>query len=105
MIVTIKHFYETTQEDSINFQILWSENENRMIYLPIHLNETQQSTYVSRSLITNPNKDILAVKMPSFIERNSIFRQIKNGIGFDYNNGESWYPSEIWIYENERTFR
>lgn len=98
MLVTIKHFYETTHDDSINYQVLWSENEHRMIYLPIHLNETQQALYVSRTLISNPNKDILAVKMPTFIERNSIFRQIQNGIGFGYNNGETWYPSEVWIY-------
>ena len=105
MIVTIKHFYETTQEDSINYETTWIENETRMIYLPIHLNETQQALYVSRSLLSNPTKDILAIKMPTFVERNSIFRQIRNGIGFDYNSGQKWYPSEIWIYENERTYR
>lgn len=98
MLVTIKYFYETTQDDSINYPVLWSENEHRMIYLPIHLNETQQALYVSRTLISNPSKDILAVKMPTFIERNSIFRQIQNGIGVGYNNGETWYPSEVWIY-------
>ena len=100
MLVTIKHFYEITQDDSINYQVLWSENEHRMIYLPIHLNETQQSLYVSRTLISNSNskKDILAIKMPTFIERNSIFRQIQNGLGFSYNNGDTWYPSEVWIY-------
>ena len=98
MLVTIKHFYETTQDDSVNYQTLWRENEPRMIYLPIHLNETQQALYVSRTLISNPKKDILAIKMPSFIERNSIFRQIQNGLGFSYNNGVTWYPSEVWIY-------
>jgi hypothetical protein len=98
MLVTIKHFYETTQHDSINFGNLWIENQHRMIYLPIHLNETQQSLYVSRTLISNPDKDILAIKMPTFIERNSIFRQIQNGLGFSYNNGDTWYPSEVWIY-------
>ena len=97
MIVTIKHFYETTQEETINYQILCSENETRIIYLPIHLNETQQALYVSRTLISNPNKDILAIKMPPFIERNGIFRQIQNGVGFSYNGGQKWYPKEVWI--------
>ena len=99
MLVTIKHFYETTQEDTLNYQMLWSENEPRMIYLPIHLNETQQALYVSRTLISNsnPKKDILAIKMPPFIERNSIFRQIQNGVGFSYSNGQKWYPKEVWI--------
>jgi len=105
MIVTIKHFYETTQNDSEMFQITWSENENRMIYLPMHLNETQQSLHVLRDINANPNKDILAIRFSTFVERNSIFRQIKNGIGFDYNSGQKWYPSEIWIYENERIYR
>jgi len=104
MIVTIKHFFETSQNDSINYPIIWSENEYRMIYLPIHLNETQQARYVSRSLVSNPNKEILAIKMATFIERNSIFRQIKNGIGFDYSGGKKWYPHEIWIYENEYAY-
>jgi hypothetical protein len=102
MLVTIKHFYETSQEDSVNYETTWIENENRMIYLPIHLNETQQTLYVSRNLLSNPNKDILAIKMPSFVERNSIFRQIRNGIGFEYNGDQKWYPSEIWIYETYR---
>jgi len=97
MLVTIKHFYETTQEDTQNYQILCSENEARMIYLPIHLNETQQALYVSRTLVSNPNKDILAIKMPPFIERNSIFRQIQNGVGFTYNGGQKWYPAEVWV--------
>ena len=97
MLVTIKHFYETTQEDTLNYQILCSENEDRMIYLPIHLNETQQALYVSRTLISNPDKDILAIKMPPFIERNSIFRQIQNGVGFSYNGGKKWYPNEVWV--------
>ena len=99
MIVTIKHFYETTQEETLNYQILCSENENRIIYLPIHLNETQQALFVSRSLLSNsnPNKEILAIKMPPFIERNGIFRQIQNGVGFSYSNGQKWYPKEVWI--------
>lgn len=97
MLVTIKHFYETTQEDSINYETTWIENETRMIYLPIHLNETQQALYVSRSLLSNPTKDILAIKMPPFIERNGIFRQIKNGVGFSYNGDQKWYPNEVWI--------
>jgi hypothetical protein len=77
--------------------MLCSENEDRMIYLPIHLNETQQALYVSRTLVSNPNKDILAIKMPPFIERNSIFRQIQNGVGFSYNGGRKWYPAEVWV--------
>ncbi len=102
MLVTIKHFYETTQEDTLNYQMLWNENDHRMIYLPIHLNESQQALHISLSLtlISNPNpkKDILAIKMPPFIERNSIFRQIQNGLGFSYNGDKKWYPSEVWIY-------
>ena len=97
MIVTIKHFYETTQEETLNYQILCSENENRIIYLPTHLNETQQALFVSRSLLSTPNKEILAIKMPPFIERNGIFRQIQNGGGFSYDDGKKWYPNEVWI--------
>ena len=97
MLVTIKHFYEITQEDTLKYQILCSENEDRMIYLPIHLNETQQALHISRTLVSNPNKDILAIKMPPFIERNSIFRQIQNGVGFSYNGGRKWYPVEVWV--------
>ena len=99
MLVTIKHFYEDNHEDTLNYQNLWSENEDRMIHLPIHMNETQQALHISRTLISNPNpkKDILAIKMPPFIERNSIFRQIQNGVGFSYNGGKKWYPNEVWI--------
>ena len=99
MLVTIKHFYEDNHEDTLNYQNLWSENEDRMIHLPIHMNETQQALHISRTLISNPNpkKDILAIKMPPFIERNSIFRQIQNGVGFSYNGDKKWYPTEVWI--------
>ena len=98
MIVTIKYFYETDQDDHINYPILWNENESRMIFLPVNLNETQQAVYLSRAVISNPDKDILAIKTRTFIERNSIFRQITNGLGFSYNNGTPWCPSEVWIY-------
>ena len=99
MLVTIHHFYETTPEDSVNYKILWIENESRMVHLPIQLNESQQSLHISRDIVANPHKDILAIRSSStFIDRNSIFRQIKNGLGFDFNGGKKWYPKEIWIY-------
>ena len=98
MLVTIKYFYETDLDDHENYQMMWNDNEYRMIFLPMHLNETQQAIYLSRTLQSDPDKDILAIKTQSFIERNSIFRQIKNGLGFGYNRGAPWCPSEVWIY-------
>ena len=68
-----------------------------MIFLPVNLNETQQAIYLSRAVISNPDKDILAIKTRTFIERNSIFRQIQNGVGFSYNGDKKWYPTEVWI--------
>lgn len=102
MIVVIKHFYETNAEDFAYFESLWKKEENRMIFLPVHLNETRQALQLSRDIIADPSKDILAIRFSSFIERNSIFRQIKNGTGFLYNNsgGTFWYPSEVWVYES-----
>ena len=103
MIVVIKHFYETNEQDFAYFESLWKEQEHRMIFLPMHLNETRQSLQISREILADPSKDILAIRFSSFIERNSIYRQIKNGIGFCYGNcGNVWFPSEVWVYENER---
>jgi hypothetical protein len=101
MIVIIKHFYETNAEDFAYFDSLWKEQEHRMIFLQMQLNETRQAAQISREINADPSKDILAIRFSTFIERNSIFRQIKNGIGFSYA-GKTWYPTEVWVYENER---
>ena len=101
MIVIIKHFYETNTDDFAYFDALWKEQEYRMIFLPMQMNETRQASQISREITADPSKDILAIRFSSFIERNSIFRQIKNGIGFSYA-GKTWYPLEVWVYQNGR---
>ena len=82
MLVIVKHFYETNENDFAYFDVLWKEQENRMIFLPMHLNETRQAIQISKQIIADPSKDILAIRFSSFIERNSIFRQIKKN--FDW---------------------
>ena len=101
MIVIIKHFYDTNEDDFAYFDSIWREQEHRMIFLPMHQNESRQASYISKEINAYPSKDILAIRSSSFIERNSIFRQIKNGIGFT-SAGKTWYPLEVWVYQNGR---
>jgi len=101
MIVNFKFFYDKNYDE---YNKLWIENIERIIFLPHDLPLSKQ-----RSTITNKitdNKDILEIRFCSYrtITHNIIVNNIMLGKGFNYDDNKIWYPKEVWIYNLKSEF-
>ena len=98
MIVNFKYFHEKTDADYIEYNKLWDENKERFIFLHENLSLSQQMSSIKDDM--DNNKDILAVRFPSYslIKKNKIINSIISGEGVLYDNNKIWYPKEVWIY-------
>ena len=98
MIVNFKFFHEKTDADYIEYNKLWDENKERFIFLHENLSLSQQMSSIKDDM--DNNKDILAVRFPSYslIKKNKIINSIISGEGVLYDNNKIWYPKEVWIY-------
>jgi hypothetical protein len=101
MIVILKYFYETsTTYDEYN--TLWDENRNRMVFLHHNLPLSKQKNLIMNDITVN--KDILSVRFPTYrtIKQNEIINNILSGNGFTYSD-TVWFPKEVWIYSPQST--
>ena len=98
MIVNFKFFHEKTDADYIEYNKLWDENKERLIFLQPHLTLSQQMSIIKDDM--DNNKDILAIRFPSNndIQHNKIINNMLFGKGIMYENNKIWYPTEVWIY-------
>jgi hypothetical protein len=96
MILNVRYFYEKTDENYIEYDRMWQENRERMVFLHKNLRFSKQ---IDETEI-NEDKDILAIRFPEnkILKRNKIFNNILLGKGFIYDNDKVWYPKEVWIY-------
>ena len=97
MIVNFKFFYEKTDANYNEYNKLWDENIDRMIFLPHELPLSKQTSNIINDI--TDNKDILAIRFCSYrtITHNIIVNNIMLGRGFIYA-GKIWNPKEVWIY-------
>lgn len=93
MIVTLKYFHETAE----NYDELWEENRERMIFLHLNLPLSNQTRLIINEITIN--NDILSLRFPTYrsIKQNKIINNIISGKGFIYSD-KVWFPKEIWIY-------
>lgn len=98
MIITVKYFYDMDQNDTELYNKLWDENKDRIIMLQTHLNIQKRMFFLLNDIQENHEKDILALKFPSFLYSNYIIEEIRKNRGIKYDNNKLWYPNEIWIY-------
>jgi hypothetical protein len=98
MIVNFKYFYETTDTNYNEYNKLWDENKERMIFLQHNLPLSKQTSSIINDIAVN--KDILAIRFCSYrtITHNIIINNIMLGRGFIYADNKIWYPKEVWIY-------
>jgi len=98
MIVNFKYFYEKTDKNYHEYNKLWDENIERMIFLHHELPLSKQTAGIIKDI--NDNKDILAIQLCSYrtITHNIIINNIMLGRGFIYADNKIWYPKEVWIY-------
>ena len=96
MIVNFKYFYEKPGTNEYNK--IWGENKERMIFLHDNLPLSKQTTSIIKEMTAN--KEILAVHSCSYrtITHNIIINNIMLGRGFIYDDNKIWYPKEVWIY-------
>jgi hypothetical protein len=97
MIVNFKFFYEKTDTNYDEYNKLWGENIDRMIFLPHDLPLSKQTNSIINDI--TDNKDILAIRFCSYrtITHNIIVNNIMLGRGFIYAD-KIWHPKEVWIY-------
>lgn len=97
MIVFLKYFYENTDTTYDEYNKLWDENIERMIFLHHHLPLSKQMSSIIHDI--TDNKDILAIRFPTYrtIKQNKIINNIMLGKGFTYAD-KIWFPKEGWIY-------
>lgn len=98
MILNLRYFYEKTDENFHEYNKIWDENKERMIFFQTNLRLKDQVSCITDYI--NDNKDILAIRFPSntSIKRNKIINNIISGKGFNYDGNKIWYPKEVWIY-------
>lgn len=98
MIVNLKYFYEKTDANFDEYNKLWDENIERMVFLHKNLTLTNQTSSIINDI--TDNKDILAIRFPTnrIIKQNKIINNIMSGKGFVYADNKIWYPKEVWIY-------
>ena len=94
----VKYFYENTDTNYHEYNKLWDESRERMIFLPHNLPLSKQTSSIINDI--TDNKDILAVLFGSHrtITHNIIINNIMLGRGFIYADNKIWYPREVWIY-------
>ena len=82
MIVNFKFFYEKTDANYNEYNKLWDENIDRMIFLPHELPLSKQTNSIINDI--TDNKDILAIRFCSYrtITHNIIVNNIMLGRGF-----------------------
>ena len=97
MIVFLKYFYENTDITYDEYNKLWDENIERMIFLHHNLPLSKQMSSIIHDI--TDNKDILAIRFPTYrtIKQNKIINNIMLGKGFTYAV-KIWFPKEVWIY-------
>ena len=98
MIVILKYFYEKTDTNYDEYNKLWDENIERMVFLHHNLLLSEQMSSIINDI--TDNKDILAIRFPSHrtIKQNKIINNIISGNGFIYDDNKIWFPKEVWIY-------
>jgi hypothetical protein len=98
MIVILKYFYEKTDTNYDEYNKLWDENIERMVFLHHNLPLSKQMNSIINDI--TDNKDILAIRFPSHrtIKQNKIINNIISGNGFIYDDNKIWFPKEVWIY-------
>lgn len=98
MIVNLKYFYEKNDTNYDEYNKLWDENIDRMVFLHKNLTLTKQTCSIINDI--TDNKDILAIRFPTnrIIKQNKIINNIMSGKGFVYDDNKIWYPKEVWIY-------
>ena len=98
MIVILKYFYENTDTNYDEYNKLWDENIEKMIFLHHNLPLSKQTSSIINDI--SVNKDILAIRCSSYrtITHNIIINNIMLGRGFIYADNKIWYPKEVWIY-------
>ena len=98
MIVNFKYFYEKTDTNYHEYNKLWNENIERIIFLHDDLSLSKQKSSIIKDI--TDNKDILAIRFCTYrtITHNIIINNIMLGRGFIYADNKIWYPKEVWIY-------
>jgi polyphosphate kinase len=98
MIVILKYFYENTDTTHDEYNKLWDENIEKMIFLHHKLPLSKQMSNIIHDI--TDNKDILAIRFPTYrtIKQNKIINNIISGRGFAYDDNKIWLPKEVWIY-------
>ena len=98
MIVILKFFYENADTTYDEYNKLWDENIERIIFLHDNLPLSKQTSSIICDI--NENKDILAIRFPSYrtIKQNRIINNIISGKGFIYADNKIWFPKEFWLY-------
>lgn len=98
MIVILKYFYETTDTTYDEYNKLWDENIERMVFLHNNLSLSKQMNSIIHDI--TDNTDILAIRFPTYrtIKQNKIINNIMSGKGFIYADNKIWFPKEVWIY-------
>jgi hypothetical protein len=98
MIVNLKYFYEKNKTNYEEYNKLWNENIDRIIFLHTNLPLSKQMSILANDI--TENKEILSIRFPTnnILKNNKIINNIILGKGFIYENNKIWYPKEIWIY-------
>lgn len=104
MIVNFKFFYEKTDKNYDEYNKLWNENIERILFLPHDLPLSKQRSSIINDI--TDNTDILAIRFcyHRTITHNIIVNNIMLGRGFNYDDNKIWYPKEVWIYNLKSVF-
>jgi hypothetical protein len=94
----VKYFYEITDTNYDEYNKLWDENIERMVFLHDNLPLSKQMSSIMHDI--TDNKDILAIRFPTYqtIKQSKIINNIISGKGFIYTDNKIWFPKEVWIY-------
>lgn len=95
----VKYFYENTDTNYNEYNKLWHENIDRMIFLNTDFPLSKQMSIIINDI--TDNKDILAIRFPTYItiKQNKIINNAMSGKGVIYTDNKIWFPKEVWIYE------
>jgi hypothetical protein len=104
--IIVKYFYEKSDNDFEDHKLLCKTHSDRIIICPDFEEKSKYNKICSLNRIINqikenPKKDILYIPFPTkkSLTKNVVLDSIlynKNGIKYDDIN--SWFPKEIWIY-------
>ena len=94
----VKYFYERTDEDFEEYNKIWEEKRENIIFLHKNLSIKNQLKCIIEDI--TDEKNILAVRFISQkdFKKNNIINDIILGIGIKYQNNKLWLPLEVWIY-------